>query len=264
MMKQTKGKTPPSESNVPATQPHTPDMSTDVDWSDEQVSGFESTRPEDLGIPFLTILQKGSPEVDETHQDHGHKKIEGAKAGMIINTLTRELVYSDRNKPLEFIPCHHVKLYQEWRPRNNSGGFVTSHPNATILTSCTRNERNEDVLPNGNIINTTSYFYGFYFHGGQWNKAIIALTSTQLKKARSWLNMMSSIRIAGKTPPMFSHVYNTITAIENNDKGSWYGWKFEISHALKASNSEIIDQARQVAVQMSNQKLLGASTEATD
>ncbi|WP_214293519.1 hypothetical protein, partial [Escherichia coli] len=75
------------------------------------------TKPEDLGIPFLTILQKGSPEVDDTNPDHARKTFPGCKGGLIINTLQRKIVY-DGFTPCQFVPSAYVKLFQEWKPRN--------------------------------------------------------------------------------------------------------------------------------------------------
>ena len=228
------------------------------DWSQEQTTGFEATRPEDLGIPFLSLLQKGSPEVDEEHPDYGTKGIEGAKAGMVLNTLKRRLVYlKDEQQPLEFVPVFYEKLYQEWKPRDNGGGFVQSHRSPVILTQTKRNEKNEDVLPNGNIIITTSYFYGFYNDAEDgWTRVILPMTSTQLKKARSWLNMMQSIKIGGKVPPMFSHVYHLTTLGESNEKGNWAGWKIVIGRTLDSNDSELIQSCREVATSCVSTKQL--------
>lgn len=147
MKKQTKTDMP-AEPQVPAATGGENSM----EWAQEGApTGFENTRPEDFGIPFLSLLQKGSPEVDADHKDHATKGIEGAEQGMVINTLTRELVYSkDEGTPLMFLPVTHEKLWQEWKPRNQGGGFVQSHTSPVILTKCTRNEKNKDVLANGN------------------------------------------------------------------------------------------------------------------
>jgi hypothetical protein len=222
-----------------------------MDWSSEAQTGFEGTRPEDLGIPFLSLMQKGSPEVDEEHEDHAIKTIDGVKAGMIINTLSRQIVYAkDENKPLEFVPVFHEKLYQEWKPRNQGGGFVQSHRSPVILTRTKRNEKNKDILPNGNEIITTSYIYGFALgisDDGKPVRCILALTSTQLKKARMWLNMMQTIKIGGKTPPMYSHSYNITTVQESNNDGNWYGWKFDINRTLTKADLPLIEECRHIA-----------------
>jgi hypothetical protein len=58
------------------------------------------------------------------------------------------------------------------------------------------------------------------------------MTSTQLKKARSWLNMATNIKLNGPNgqyvPPLFSHKYLLTTVPESNTKGSWIGWHIEL------------------------------------
>jgi hypothetical protein len=239
------------------------------DWSKEASTGFEGTKAEDLGIPFLQIIQKGSPEFDETHKDHPKKRIEGVKPGMIINSLSRKIVYSgDKTKPLKFIPCYAEKLYPEFKTRDSGGGFVKMHRDPNILLRTERNEKNKDILVSGsgegNEIITTHYFYGFAQIEGAWEKVIIGMTSTQLKNGRRWLNMMQSIKINGVTPPMFSHSYNVMTDIEKNNEGSWYGWNFEVSLMLNPNipqHLEMVQNARKVANDMAKSLALPAHSE---
>lgn len=219
------------------------------DWGQEGATGFEATRPEDLGIPFLSLLQKGSPEVDEEHPDHATKGIEGAKAGMVINTLSRKIVYTkDEKHPLLFVPVFHEKLFQEWKQREEGGGFVKSHKSPVILTSTTRNDKNQDELENGNLIITTSYFYGFYEdeEQGEYVRVILPMSSTQLKKARAWLNLMTSIKINGVMPPMYSHEYELTTVPESNEKGNWAGWKIVLGRILNQTDADLIADCREV------------------
>ena len=198
------------------------------DWSKSGIpSGFEQVQRDDLGIPFLVILQKGSPEVDKTNPDYPAKKIEGAEAGDIINSLSRE-IYGRQGKPMVFVPCSFEKLYVEWTPREAGGGMVKMHKSAAILNECTRNARGQDELRNKNIIVTTAYFYGLTLRGQERVACVIGMSSTQLKKSRQWLNMMMSIKLNGAngpyTPPMFSHTYLLSSQAESNEKGSWMGW----------------------------------------
>lgn len=262
MKKQTK--TQESAAVVPPSQAKQVSPENQMDWSGEDMpTGFENTRPEDFGIPFLSLMQKGSPEVDEDHPDHETRKIEGIEQGMIINTLSREIVYhKDESNPLLFLPVTHEKLYQEWKPRNQGGGFVQSHNSPVILTQCTRNEKNKDILPNGNEIITTSYFAGFLLGHGEPIRTIIALSSTQLKKARAWLNMMQSIKINGRIPPMYSHIYNITTVKEQNDEGTWWGWKIEINRVLTKADMPLIEMAKDVSSQAIQKRLIAPPSNA--
>lgn len=245
--KTTKTTTPPSQQAVAT-----------YDWGSTGVTGFENTKADDLGIPFLQIVQKGSPEVDKTHPNYATKKIEGCEPGDIINTITRQIVGSDGN-PAVFIPCSYERAFVEWKSRESGGGMVRQHATDAILSQTKRDENNRDVLPNGNVIVTTGYFLGLLVNTHEdgtvsYDKCVLSMTSTQLKKARLWLNMMMSIKVPGPngtkiTPPMFSHKYNLSTIVEQNAEGSWFGWLIESAGML--TNPDVItlavDTAKQVA-----------------
>jgi hypothetical protein len=210
------------------------------DWEQSGITGFENVSQQDLGIPFLMILQKGSPQIDEAHPDHISKKIEGAKVGDIINTVKNIVVWSrSSTTALQFIPCSFEKQFVEWKPRESGGGIVKMHSSANIITECKRNEKGQDQLKNGNIVVTTAYFYGLVMIDGEYEPALIGLSSTQLKKAKLWLNMMQALKVDGKqgryTPPMFSHAYALTTAPETNEKGNWYGWVIRMHGQVKDS-----------------------------
>lgn len=221
-----------------------------VDWSQYGATGFEKTSAEDLGIPFLAIVQKGSPEVDRTHKDYATKKIEGAEAGCVINTVTRNIVHSPDSDPVIFIPGAYEKLFVQWKARDTGGGFVRQHTNPAVLNECVRNEKNQDVLPNGDLVVTTGYFFGMVKVGDdEWERAIISMTSTQLKKARMWLNMMMAIKSNGRPLPMFSHKYALTTVAEQNASGSWFGWHIE--GAGMCTSQQLISEAAEIAKKIS-------------
>ena len=207
------------------------------DWSQTKgPTGFENVNQEDLGIPFLTILQKGSPQVDRDHKDYELKQIEGAEVGDIINTVSNTVVAS-AGEELEFIPCSYQRLYMEWTPREKGGGLVKTHRDSNILLECQRNERGQDVLRSGNIIVTTAYFYGIAIIDGSRTPCIIGLSSTQLKKAKQWINMCTSLKLTNSagvkyTPPMFSHTYKLSSISEKNEKGSWRGWSIKVGNMV--------------------------------
>lgn len=214
-----------------------------IDFSEDSGAGFEGVTQEDLGIPFLTVLQKLSPELDEDSPKY-NKDLE---AGAIINSVTG-IAYGGRGEPVEFIPCVYQKMYVEWQPREKGGGFIRSHQDIAILSGTQRNELGKDVLDSGNIIVTTAYIYGFVIDDeNELIRCVISLTSTQLKKARQWLGVMMSIKLDGPdgkfTPPMYSHKYNLSTVPEENEKGKWFGWKIE--NAGLIDNQKFVTTSRE-------------------
>lgn len=204
------------------------------DWSSYQGNtGLENLSQQDLGIPILTIIQKGSAEYDEDHEDHESKKIEGVKVGDIINTQTREILYTSGGEPIKVVPYFYQLVYLEWRAKAQGGGIVATHVNPNILAQAKRDpQTNKDTLPNGNNVVTTAYYFVRIIHNGVEQDALITLTSTQLKKSRVWLNMMKGFTDAnGNTLPMFHRPYFLSTVGESNAKGTWRGWKIEAGAA---------------------------------
>ena len=226
-----------------------------IDWTQYETTGFDNVSQEDLGIPFLQVLQKGSPEVDKSSPEYKQYGILGAEAGDIMLTTSRTIIHKNGAEPLKVIPCAFEKLFMEWKPRDSGGGLVKSHRDAIILMECRRNERNQDVLKNGNLIVTTNYFYCLLHHNEKWEQVVIGMSSTQQKKARQWLNMMINLRVqlpnGNKiTPPMFSHAYLLGTQVESNEKGSWFGWKVEIAQPV--TFPDVLSDAQHIAKKVSS------------
>ncbi len=250
-MKQTKGK------EAPQTPPP------GIDWSqyNDQPTGFERVSREDLGIPFLAIVQKGSPEFDKTHKDYEAKKIKDCNIGDIFNTLTREVLHMQGGKELVFIPCGYDKMYVEWKPRESGGGIVKSHRDSSILEEVvSKNDKGQNVLRNGNVVSDTAYFFGLLPRETEPLLAVIGMTSTQLKHARFWLNLMSGLKVGPnrRTPPMFSHKYLVSTGPERNEKGSWYGWVIKTGEMV--SDAALVAEGANICARVTNptRPLLGA------
>jgi hypothetical protein len=197
--------------------------------------GFENVSANDVAIPYLKILQALSPEL------RGVTKVAGAEEGLIINTVTGQLMKEGR-----VIPCAFKKSYVEWTPREAGGGLVKEHTDEKILEKTKKNERGQDVLPNGNLIVTTAYHYVMVVSDGGFERALLAMSSTQLKKSRRWLGQMMSLQVkVGEksfTPPPFSHSYHLGTGMETKDTNSWYGWL--INDPLMVNDKGIYEAAK--------------------
>jgi len=190
--------------------------------------GMENVGANDLLVPRLSILQALSPQIDDSDAAY----IEGAKQGQICDVGTSEL-YADG---VLFLPVFYRKDYLEWAPRASGQGLVGIHSDPAILDQCTRNERNQPVLPNGNYVAETAQFFGLNLSADN-QKCFIPMASTQLKKARKWLTMATGEKLqradgSSFTPPLFYRSYSLTTAKESNNDGSWFGWKIERGDAL--------------------------------
>lgn len=206
--------------------------------------GFSEVTTEDLAIPFIRILAQLSPEVNK----RDGKYIQGAEAGMLYNTVLGKAF--DGEQGILVVPCHYSKRFLEWKPRSSGGGFVTSYtPEEAAKLRTTRNDRNEDILPNGNLLTTTAQFFVLFIHDEGVQPSLLSMTSTQLKKARKWLTQMQAMTAKGKngpyTLPMFSHVYRIKTVAESNDKGDWFGYDIAKERALNMANETDLDLVQQ-------------------
>lgn len=214
-----------------------------MDWTQDAGAGFENVRQDDLGIPFLTIIQKMSPEVDEDSPKH----IAGIKCSDVVLS-TNKKAYANKDKAVDFVPCGYQKAFVEWSPREKGGGYVATH-GMSIVSQTTKNEKGQDVLANGNIIVTTAYVMGFLAdEEAEWLPVVIAMSSTQLKKARQWLNIMTSQKFTtangGKLQlPMYAYKYKLSTQPESNEHGTWYGWKIEQGEMV--SDNQLVSSARE-------------------
>jgi hypothetical protein len=204
--------------------------------------GMEQVSTEDMSVPFLRILAQLSPQVNK--RDGAY--VEGAEPGFIYNTVANEAYDGDAG--IQVIPCYYSRRLVEWKPREKGGGYVGSYAATDPIANTTyRDDRGNDVLPNGNLLSNTAQFFVILLHptmGPQ--RCLITMTSTQLKKARKWVTQMQSLTATGKngnmyTMPMMSQVYKLRTVEERNDKGSWFGW--EISRVGPVEDKNIFNLA---------------------
>lgn len=190
-------------------------------------AGFEEANTEAFAIPFLSILQSGSPQCKKSDGAY----IKGAEEGMLFNSVTNE-VYENG---IEVIPCHYSQRFIEWKLREAGGGFVAEYmPNDPIVDEVTLDEKFRKITPAGNQLVDTRNHYVLIRTDNGLSPAIMSLSSSQLKKSKQWMSMMQGIKIKDPATgmfniaPMFSNVYKVETVPESNDKGSWFGYRFSL------------------------------------
>lgn len=220
------------------------------DFAEEIGSGFEEADADCYAIPYLSILQKNNPQCDP---DSGAYLAE-AKPGMFYNNVTGELLDGDEGVAVVPVLLQHV--YVEWVPREQGGGFRGSFRPADPIVAEAKTHRDEKgrfLLPNGNHLIDTIYYYALVRTGQNWTPAVLSFTSTQLKKARAWNTTMQNFLLRRRDgtsgpAPMHARVYRISTRPESNDKGSWRGWKItterDLHPASSAEDRELVDMAR--------------------
>lgn len=193
-------------------------------------AGFEEADASAYAIPFLQILQSGSPQCKKSDGAY----IKGAEEGMFYNTVTKEVLSGDDG--LIVIPCHYTQRFVEWKPRESGGGFVGEHlPSDPIVNQTQKDDKGRDILPNGNtLVDTRNHYVLIQDESGNLTPALLALSSTQSKVSRQWMSKMQGIKIKdadGKfiTAPMNSRKYKLTTVPKSNDKGSWFLLNVELA-----------------------------------
>jgi hypothetical protein len=185
-------------------------------------AGTENIKSKDVLIPRLVILQQLSPQLNKKKSEY----IEGAEVGDFCNVATGDIY----KKEVEVIPCHFATAYIEWL--KGRSGFAANHgDNMSVLDRTTKNERFENILPNGNMIQETAQWYCLLKDGAVWTRVFFPLKSTGMKHSRKWLTVLRSetLKVNGRDwkPPLFWRSWKLITVDESNDQGDWASFRPE-------------------------------------
>lgn len=206
------------------------------DYGDEFGKGFEGQSGQDMVMPFISVLQSNSPQVEKGIGEGG---IEGARAGMLFNTVTGEVF--DGKKGLVLVPALTRHVVVEWRPRNQGGGYVGEHPTdhepflkAQEITrrrvgkfSTSYNDKGE---PNGNDLIETFYVYGVVeTESGEQSPAALAFTSTKVAVYKRWNTKINLFFVEGpnkqkRQPPLYAHRTRLTTIGQANSEGSFHNF----------------------------------------
>lgn len=232
------------ETALPATAANTAVATMDMSmFAEDAGAGMEGATAESFAIPFLSVLQKGSPQVDEA----SGVAIEGAKAGMLFENVTGKMF--DGKVGVTIIPCAYRRVFLRWAPKGSDGaGFKGELAPEKVAEMRARGEISEldgklyIPMPDGTVsdkkcdrISDTRNHYVLLVDDatGAWKEALMSLTSTQIKKSKMLMSALASVKVQGAsglfTPPTFANTVRVLTTPESNDKGTWFGLKFELS-----------------------------------
>lgn len=189
-------------------------------YSDYEGKGFQNQTREDIAIPFINILQANSPEVD------GDSPVDGAKAGLLINSVTQDL-----HTEVEFVPAITQHVFVEWIPRDQGGGMVGQHGlNSDVVKKAkgASTEFGKYVSETGNDLVETFYVFGILRKDGvPVGMAVMPFTSTKIKAYRAVMGRLNSFQITLPdkrriTPPMYAHSLKITTLKQSNKHGTFY------------------------------------------
>lgn len=204
-------------------------------------AGFEGADKESFAIPFLQLLQKMSPKVDEDHAEY----IEGAKAGMLYNNVTGQLY--DGKEGILVVPCAYSRMFIQWGGREGEPGFkaqYTVEEFAALAKDETKAKQldgrwyvpNEDgsikEKVNDRFEDTRCHYVIVIDKNGEYGSAIMSLASSQIKSSKKLMTSLQQkkVKFGDKmvTPPTFANLVRVKTSGRSNEQGSWSGLDFEL------------------------------------
>src|SRR3954463_10181440 len=223
-----------SKNAVPAVVTDEPKALSNYDYGADAGAGYEGTTASDYALPYLAVAQKGSPQVNP---DKG-AYIDGARAGMLFNTVTQEL-YDGKGEGVMFIPVHREHTIVKFTPRAQGGGFlgVIEPTSKEWLDAVERfksvprgSEQRKPASLDGKIeYNETFNVYGLIVkdNGQDWQPVVLGCAGAKRKPYKQWMTKARGIRIRqtdGRTiePPLFAHVWRIKTVFQEGNGNDWY------------------------------------------
>jgi hypothetical protein len=204
-----------------------------MDFEEDAGAGIEGADSKSFAIPFLSLLQGLSPQIET---------VDGAKPGLYINTITNELYAKAR-----VIPCAFQRRFLRWAPRSKGGGFKGEYNPIDVETNNVPGMVNVGGqyyvdVPEGTTVfldsdghplfdrlsDTRNHYVLVESAEGSWQPALISMASTQIGASKKWISRIQGIEMrnkAGKAfnPPSFSHIYSLTSEKKENAKGKWNG-----------------------------------------
>lgn len=193
-------------------------------------AGMEGADKDCYAVPFLRVIQSGSPQVKRTEGAYNPE----AKEGMLVNSVTGELF--DGEQGITIIPCAFQRRFIRWggKGKPNEGAYLgellPEEVDALKASGKVLELDGQLTIEGDELTDTRSHYVLIETENGV-TQALFPLTSTQIKKSKQLLSILSSIkvRMAGAlvTPPTWLNRIKVTTVPESNEFGSWMGVKFE-------------------------------------
>ena len=224
-----------------------------VDYDEDAGSGFEQADKDAYAIPFLSVLQSGSPQVKKSDGAY----IKGAEEGFLYNSVTQEVVSGETG--VRVVPVYYTRRFVRWGARETGGGFKAEFTADDPIISTVKNIEGRSYFPDDKgeynpktsdiLVDTRNHYVLITRADGSFSPAVVSMTSSQLKKSRQWMSKMDGLKFTGKdgavkTKPMFSHFYTLTTVPESNDAGSWFGYKITLEGEVAAESPGIYAAAK--------------------
>jgi hypothetical protein len=162
------------------------------------------------------------------------------------------------------VPCAYRRVFLRWGARGTEAsgfkGELTADEVAIMrdkgevkemdnklyvpMSDGSVNEKKSD-----RISDTRNHYCLIMSEDGTWTTALLSLTSTQIRKSKLLASMIASrkVRTAAGTiqPASWASCVRVTTVPESNDKGNWYGVRFEFEGELLPPSSDVYKAGRE-------------------
>lgn len=212
------------------------------DYGETANAGWEGTSSSDFAIPFLSVLQSGSPQVKKQKAEY----IEGAQEGMLLNTASNEII--DGTTGVTIVPCYTEHIFIEWKNRQkDTGGFIGIHqPDSDVVkraVAASTQYGKYTVPVDGGIDHDLVETFMIYCilvdaDGEIEGPCMISFASTKIK---AYKNTLTPLRKIKGRPPLFAFKLKVTTVFETRSKGD--SWNFKIVPANGSPVDSLIDPA---------------------
>lgn len=213
-----------------------------ADYEADAGTGFENQTSEDVGIPYLVLMQPMSPEVSA----------EGSvvKPGFWVNRGTNEFT----GEGVEFIPSYTRHVYREWNSKEPSGAApVGDHAIDSPLITRVRAEQpfgdyTHPDNPEHPLVETFEVFGVQVTKEGGGVACVITFSSTHIKAYKDFMLKARSIIMTlpnGRkiNPPLFAHVYRLGSKRVEKKPHVWWVPEVRFADLAGAEKSRLLPQS---------------------
>lgn len=193
-----------------------------------------STSMEDQLLPYVGIVQAGSPQIKRSHE----KYLEGVGIGdILMSSIGR---WWSGEKGLIFVQAHFTQDVVEWIPRDQGGGVVARHAgmpdDARRVVDAENPQRQKWGSPRGTEYVHTKYHYGIIMNGDEAlggdplgpMQGVLTLSSSGLQFSRQWTTLQNNIKLPdGRIAPARARVWCLTTTNRSKGGNDWSVFRAE-------------------------------------
>ena len=192
-----------------------------LDFTNENdtLDGFQGIDNDTMAIPFVRVLQPGSPQAKKEEKTF----IEGAEPGLFLNTVTKKLY-----KAITVIVLQFEHIILEWKPRATGGGLVGRHTYEYGMKLATDTTQfGKWKTRDGNELQE-NYVYAALVCGEEKNGIVcLSFPSTFIKTAKEWnrllvTHIISEGKLKGQRAKPFYLKWDISTEYVSKPPYSWY------------------------------------------